>query len=155
MQRIWQWGITAFVALLGAVFAIGASQLPSDGGYAGVGPSFIPWVVSLLLLALAALLAYQVITGGFRNFVDAIAGVAVDYGGGLWVTGGVLAMAALITRTGFVIAATVLFVCVARGFGSRTPLRDAMWGAVIVLPVFWLFTLVLDVNLPRLVNDWL
>ncbi len=155
MQKIWQFGIAGFVLFLSAVFFIGATQLPTDGGYAGIGSAFVPYVISGFLALTGGLLLYQVATGGLRNFTDSVAEMVVDYRGGLWVSAGVLAMAALITRIGFVLAATALFVCVARGFGSRLWWRDALIGAAIVFPIFWLFTLVLDVNLPRLFNDWL
>jgi putative tricarboxylic transport membrane protein len=155
MQKSWQIGIAFFVIALSAVFLVGATQLPSDGGYAGIGSSFIPYVISAFLALVGAGLLWQSFTGGFRHFTDALANVSADIRSGLWVTAGIFAMAALITKLGFVIAATTLFVCVARAFGSRVWWRDALIGAVIVFPIFWLFTLVLDVNLPRLINDWL
>jgi putative tricarboxylic transport membrane protein len=155
LQKKWQFGIAGFVLTLAAVFFIGATQLPSDGGYAGIGSSFVPYVVALFLASVGGLLLFQVATGGFRNFTDSVADVLADYRGALWVSAGVLLMALLITRIGFVLAATILFTCVARGFGSRVWWRDALIGAALVLPIFWLFTLVLDVNLPRLFNDWL
>lgn len=144
----------AFLALA-AVFAIGASQLPSDGGYAGVGSSFVPWVVSAFLGVIGLLLAYQATTTGFHSLDDSEPFGNADRRGALWVSAGILLMAGLITRIGFVPGATILFVCAARGFGSVRPARDALIGAFISFPVFWLFTLVLDVNLPRLINDWL
>jgi len=155
MQKRWSIGIATFVLLLAAVFGIGASQMQSDPGYAGIGAAFVPGVVAGFLAIVGALLLWQALTGGFRNFSDEVAQVATDYRGAIWVTAGILLMAGLITRLGFVIAATVLFVCVARAFGSKTLLRDTITGALLVFPVFWLFTLVLDVNLPRLINDWL
>lgn len=155
MQKRWSIGIAAFVLLLAAVFGIGATQLQSDPGYAGIGAAFVPGVVSIFLAIVGALLLWQALSGGFRNFTDEVATVAADYRGAIWVTAGILLMAALITRLGFVIAATILFTCVARAFGSKTPVRDVITGAILVFPVFWLFTLVLDVNLPRLINDWL
>jgi len=155
MQKRWQLGIAVFVLLLATVFAVGASQLQSDLGYAGIGAAFVPAVVSIFLGVVGALLMWQALTGGYRNFTDELIGVASDNRGALWITGGILLMAALITKIGFVLAATVLFTFVARGFGSKTLLRDAITGAILVFPVFWLFTLVLDVNLPRLFNDWL
>ena len=154
MQKRWQVGIAAFILMLAAVFGVGATQLPADTGYAGIGSAFMPAAVALLLLLVGALLMWQAYTGGFRHFTDGVVDLIADHRGALWVTAGILASAALITILGFVIAATTLFVFVARGFGSRTWLRDAITGAVLVLPVFWLFTLVLDVNLPHLVSDW-
>lgn len=155
MQKRWQVGISTFVILLAVVFGVGASQLPADTGYAGIGAAFVPAVVALFLAVVGALLMWQALSGGFRNFTDSVANLAADHHGGLWVTAGVMLMALLITKAGFVLAATTLFVCVARGFGSKTLVRDAIVGAVLVFPVFWLFTLVLDVNLPHLFNDWL
>jgi putative tricarboxylic transport membrane protein len=143
------------VFALAIAFFIGATQLPSDGGYAGIGSSFVPYVISAFLALVGAGLLWQSLTGGFRHFTDALANVNADVRSGLWVTAGIFAMAAFITKLGFVIAATTLFVCVARAFGSRVWWRDALIGAALVFPIFWLFTLVLDVNLPRLINDWL
>lgn len=155
MQKRWQVGIAIFILLLAVVYGVGASQMPSETGYAGIGAAFVPTVITFFLAAVGALLMWQALSGGFRNFTDSVAGLAADNLGALWVTGGIMLMALLITKAGFVVAATALFVCVARGFGSKTVLRDAITGAVLVFPVFWLFTLVLDVNLPRLFNDWL
>ena len=155
MQKRWQIGIAVFVLMLATVFAVGASQLQSDPGYAGIGAAFVPAVVSIFLGLVGALLMWQALTGGYRNFTDELIGVATDNRGALWVTAGILLMAALITKIGFVLAATLLFTFVARGFGSKTWLRDVITGLILVFPVFWLFTLVLDVNLPRLFNDWL
>ena len=155
MQKRWQVGIATFILLLSIVFGVGASQMPSETGYAGIGAAFVPTMVTLFLAAVGALLMWQALSGGFRNLTDSVAGLVADHRGALWVTGGILLMALLITKAGFVLAATALFVCVARGFGSKNTLRDVITGAALVFPVFWLFTLVLDVNLPRLFNDWL
>jgi putative tricarboxylic transport membrane protein len=155
MQKSWQIGIALFVIALAIVLFIGATQLPSEGGYAGIGSSFVPYVISGFLALVGAGLMWHSLSGGYRNFTDSLATVNPDVRSGLWVTAGIFAMAALIAKAGFVIAATALFVCVARAFGSRLWWRDALIGAAIVFPVFWLFTLVLDVNLPRLINDWL
>lgn len=155
MQKRWSVGIATFILLLAAVFGVGASQLQSDPGYAGIGAAFVPGVVAVFLAVVGALLMWQALSGGFRNFSDDVADVVADYRGAIWVTVGILLMAGLITRIGFVLSATILFTCVARAFGSKTLVRDVFTGAILVFPVFWLFTLVLDVNLPRLFNDWL
>jgi putative tricarboxylic transport membrane protein len=47
-----------------------------------------------------------------------------------------------------VIAATALFVCVARGFGSRRVARDVAIGLVMALGIFLFFVKLLNVNLP-------
>jgi putative tricarboxylic transport membrane protein len=55
---------------------------------------------------------------------------------------------ALIGSAGFVVAAIVLFACVARGFGSRRVARDLAIGAVLALAIFLFFVKALNVNLP-------
>ena len=155
MSRAWQFGIAVFVLVLGIVYGVGALGFPAETGYAGIGARFFPTLIASALVLTGALLLWQVATGGLRNFTDELADAAVNLGGGLWVSGGVLLYALVITHIGFVLAATLLFVCVARGFGSRRWWLDLVFGVALVLPVFWLFTMVLDVSLPHLLNDWI
>jgi putative tricarboxylic transport membrane protein len=155
MTRTWQLCIAALFLALSGAYALGASGFPAETGYAGIGSRFVPTIVAIFLAAVGLLLAWQAMTGGFRNFTDSVAELAADWSGGLWVSAGIIAHALLITRIGFVLAACILFTCVARGFGSKKWWRDALIGAAIVLPVFWLFSMVLDVNLPRILNDWI
>jgi putative tricarboxylic transport membrane protein len=54
----------------------------------------------------------------------------------------------LIERAGFVVAAAVLFVCVAFGFGSRRILRDSMIAILLAIAVYVGFTRGLNVQLP-------
>jgi putative tricarboxylic transport membrane protein len=147
--------ISLFVLAVGVTFGVGAFQLKGDTGYAGIGPAFLPTIVSAFLVALGLGLFYQAATGGFRRLEVQASESRPDLMGAVWVSAGILGMAFLMKFTGFVIAAVVLFVCVARAFGSKRVALDAAIGAALVLPVFWLFTLVLDVNLPQLFNKWL
>jgi putative tricarboxylic transport membrane protein len=66
---------------------------------------------------------------------------------------GVLALALatdllLIDSAGFVIASTLLFALVARGFGSRRPARDATVGLALAALVYAAFTHGLGIALP-------
>ena len=54
---------------------------------------------------------------------------------------------ALIGSAGFTIASTILFVCVARGFGSKNPLRDALIGATFALIAYVGFATTLGINI--------
>jgi putative tricarboxylic transport membrane protein len=155
MSRPHEIAISVAVLALGAFFGYGAHRLTGDTGYAGIGPAFLPTLVSALLLLLGAGLLWQALRGGFHRAPAIDLSRSKDIRGALWVSAGVLAMAALMKYTGFAIAAVVLFVCVARAFGSKRPALDVAIGAALVLPIFWLFTLVLDVNLPQLINKWL
>ena len=66
----------------------------------------------------------------------------------LWVSAGLLAHMALIGWAGFVIAGTVLFTCVARGFGSRRLARDVAIAPVFALAIYLFFVKLLNVGLP-------
>ena len=142
----------AEVALSLGVIGIGigvagvTATLPSEGGYAGIGPNFMPGVVSAGLIALGIWLLYESLAGGWRNRQDQ-EGV-YQRAPFLWITAGLFAHMALIGWAGFVVAGTVLFTFVARGFGSRRLLRDVAIGVVLALAVYLFFTQLLNVNLP-------
>ena len=65
------------------------------------------------------------------------------------ISAGVILHMAIIAWAGFIIASIVLFVLVARGFGSRRILRDAIIAAVLAVVVFFIFTLALGLSLPK------
>ena len=146
----------AEIALSAGVLGIGAfaaavmARLPGEGGYAGIGPNFIPAVVAAGLLAVGGWLLWEALAGGWRNRAGPDQGTehvfhAPAFG---WITAGLFAHMALIGWAGFVIAGTVLFACVARGFGSTRVLRDAAIGLALSLAVFLFFVKLLNVNLP-------
>ena len=64
-----------------AVLAVGAWNIPSAAGYSGVGPDFLPWVMSAAMAVCGTLLVWQalkknnwtpaLLTGkAFEDFVD-------------------------------------------------------------------------------------
>jgi putative tricarboxylic transport membrane protein len=53
----------------------------------------------------------------------------------------------LIGPAGFTVASVILFVCVARGFGSRAILRDALTGAAFALVAYFGFAKTLGINI--------
>ncbi|HXF45731.1 MAG TPA: tripartite tricarboxylate transporter TctB family protein [Burkholderiaceae bacterium] len=150
--RLAQWLLSAGVLALGIGAALTTARLPGAGGYSGIGPNFMPAVVSGGLILCGLWLLAEVATGGWRRAAPddpAERGEHAFYAPGfLWVTAGLFAHMVLINRAGFVIAATVLFVLVARGFGSVRPLRDAAIGGAIALAIFLFFVRFLNVNLP-------
>ena len=148
----------AEIALSLGVLALGlgvagvTATLPSEGGYAGIGPNFIPAVVGAGIILLGAWLAYEAFTGGWRNAAPdepaARGEHAFNAAGFAWISAGLFAHMALIGWSGFVIAGVVLFACVARGFGSTRVARDLAIGLVLSLGVFVFFVKLLNVNLP-------
>jgi putative tricarboxylic transport membrane protein len=157
--------LAAGVLVTGALLAFGALSISAQAGYGGVGPNFLPWVVSAALIVCGALLLWQVLAGGFRDREAPSGALSGDWVALAWVSAGVLVTAALITRIGFVLACALCFTLAVRGLrgaegrpagGVKQTLVDAATGMAIALPVFWLFTKLLAINLPSLTGTtWL
>ena len=165
------WTAYAGVLALAALLAAGAAQIGGDAGYGGVGPAFLAWVVSLTLGACGLLLLREALSGGFRGMpagedeaadeAPAPAAGAPFWPGFAWVSAGILLNAALITRLGFILSCALCFAFAVRGFqgslGRARPgawpwLRDALIGAAIAGPVYWMFTKALAISLPGLTS---
>ena len=134
------------VVALGVGVAAVTATLPSEGGYAGIGPNFIPAVVAAGIILLGLWLSFEAFTGGWRQR-DAQSEV-FERSPFLWVSAGLFAHMLLIGWAGFVVAGTALFLCVARGFGSRRPIRDLCIAAALSVGIFLFFVKLLNVNLP-------
>jgi putative tricarboxylic transport membrane protein len=134
------------VVALGAGVAAVTATLPSEGGYAGIGPNFIPAVVAGGIILLGLWLSLEAFTGGWRKRSEEAE--AFQPSPFLWVSAGLFAHMALIGWAGFVIAGTVLFMCVARGFGSRRLIRDVGIAAALSVGIFLFFVKLLNVGLP-------
>ena len=149
---------------LGSLLALGAVSIPSDAGYAGVGPNFLPWLVAAALWVCGALLMRHGWTGGFRDVEPPTSAEEGDWKALAWVVGGLLANAFLIERAGFIVACTLCFVLAARGLrlAKGEPLPRSAWlfdlcvGALIATPTYRLFTKGLAISLPGLTSTgWL
>jgi putative tricarboxylic transport membrane protein len=140
------------VLALGAGAAAIALALPEGGGYAGIGPNVVPKLVAAGLVLAGSGLLYEACTGGWRAAVPDDPAERGDHAfvpsAFCWVAIGLVAQMLLLPRAGFPLAAAVLFVGVARGFGSVRPLRDALAGLAIGTGVFLFFVHFLNVNLP-------
>ena len=156
----------AAVAVIGLAIGWGASSIPSEAGYAGVGPNFLPWVVALALVCCGVGLIRAARAGGFAD-MDALTTPAAGphWRGFAWMSAGLLLNALLITQIGFILSCALCFACAARGLrgaeqqtarGWAVSLRDALSGVAISAPVFWLFTQFLAISLPALTKSgWL
>ncbi len=147
------------VIAIGALLAAGALQIPSAAGYGGVGPNFLPWLVAVALLVCGALLLWHALQGGFREREEPSGAAHGDWVAFAWVSAGVLVTAALITRVGFVLTCGLCFALAVRGLrgaegrpagGPTQTAIDLGTGLAIALPVYWLFTKLLAINLPGL-----
>jgi putative tricarboxylic transport membrane protein len=126
------WGGAAVglaVLVLAAVMAWQITVIPANAVYARVGPTVIPWMAAAMLAILGALLTVQGLLGGWAHEQP---GSFNAYGLG-WLLLGLALNVTLIGAAGFIIASTLLFVCTARAFGSRSVLRDAAIGFTLAL----------------------
>ena len=150
--RLAQKALSGGILLLGIGAAVTTARLAATGGYSGVGANFMPAVVSGGLILLGVWLLFEAFTGGWRSAAPDDAAERGEHpfyaAGFLWVTAGLVAHMVLIGTAGFVIAATVLFVLVARAFGSARWKRDLAIGIVLALGIFLFFVKFLNVNLP-------
>jgi putative tricarboxylic transport membrane protein len=143
--------------VLSVVLAVGAYRFPPEMGFVILPAYVYPYVVAAFLGVVGVLLSYQAASGGFRELDNGDDQGTIPGGkaGAAWVTGGLVGVAVLINVIGFVLSGALLFVCAARGFGSRHPLRDLAIGIALTLPIYWLFNAGLGVSLPPLVNAWI
>jgi putative tricarboxylic transport membrane protein len=150
---------------LGALMAAGAAGIPSTAGYAGVGPNFLPWLVSVVLMVCGVWLIFEARTGGWRAMEEPSGAAQGDWAALAWVGAGIAANAALLTTIGFILSCTLCFMLAVRGLrgsegkphgGAKGLVMDFVTGFLIAAPAFWLFTKVLGINLPGLTGTgWL
>jgi putative tricarboxylic transport membrane protein len=157
--------IGAGALLIGAAMAWGASEIPSQAGYGGVGPNFLPWLVAIVLMVCGGWLVFEARTGGWRATEPPSGAARGDFASLAWVAAGIVAAAALLTTIGFILACTLCFMLAVRGLrtaegrghgGAKGLVLDFVTGFLIAAPAFWLFTLVLGISLPNLTGSgWL
>jgi putative tricarboxylic transport membrane protein len=151
--------VGVLVTLTGLALAGGALKIPGEAGYGGVGPNFLPWVVAIVLSACGLMIVREALTGGFRELEPPSGSERAWWPGGVWVTAGMLANAALITSIGFVLSCTLCYFLAVQGLRraqgqnaltTRALASDVVGGLVLSAPVYWVFTKFLGINLPGL-----
>ena len=119
--------------------------------FATVGPRAFPLMVAggLVLVALA-LLREGFMSGGARE-----AKLQLDWSAIAIVSGGLIAQLLVLPWIGWIPSATLLFVVVARVFGSRRLILDLLLGLLVATIIFVAFGYGLDLSLPTgtLVED--
>ncbi len=151
-----QYGLAAFLAVVGAVVVWDATTL--DKGFADqpVQPYAMPYVVGGGLLLLAVLLAVATARG---DVPEAEEGEDVDLSGGSdWVTVAKLTAVfvlnlALVDWLGWAITGAILFAGSAWALGSRTWVRDVAIGVALSLLTWYGFYVGLGIPIPAGVLD--
>ncbi len=135
------------VVALGGIVVGDTMLAPPAPAYAQVGPTAFPYGAGAALLVLGLLLVAAGWRGGWRDPEAERELGRPNVRGLLWVAAGLLVNVALIGVLGFVLASTALFACVARGFGSRRPLRDLAIGFALASVSYLGFARLLSIKL--------
>jgi putative tricarboxylic transport membrane protein len=132
------------LALAGVIYWQTAS-IPVSPIYAKVGPTVVPTITALALALLGVLLLVEALRGGWQS--EAERALTIDRMALVWIAAGLILNVLLIGPAGFTLASIVLFVCVARGFGSRAIVRDAAIAAAFALVAYFGFAKTLGINI--------
>ncbi|WP_298746691.1 tripartite tricarboxylate transporter TctB family protein [uncultured Serinicoccus sp.] len=144
--------VPALLAAFTTYLLVGVLTMEVPEGTDFPGPRFFP----LILIALGYLLSVLLVLHYLRHPEPVDTG---DQDGGQWRTftdwravawcvGGFLVFALTIELLGWILAAAVLFWCVARGIGSTRGLFDASLALVVSSAVYLAFAQGLGLNLP-------
>ncbi|WP_198373162.1 tripartite tricarboxylate transporter TctB family protein [Roseomonas rosulenta] len=137
-------GVVALGALAGWLTWV----IPVTPVYAVVGPKLVPALIAGALGLLGLLLVAAALRGGWSADIPEVAEAGPPNLVSLaWLCGGMLLNLVLIVPLGFALSAAIQFVCTARAFGSRSPLRDAVIALLVSLGAFFLFVEALGVNI--------
>jgi putative tricarboxylic transport membrane protein len=142
--------ISLVLIAIGSFVIYETQGIAETQGFSQVGPRLFPNIIGAGLTLCGAWLGWQAISGGWRNVpLDEGEHDAPDWVAFAIISAGIILHMVLIGWAGFIIASTLLFAFIARGFGSKRPVRDVAIGAVIAILAFLLFTQGLGLNLPK------
>jgi len=131
--------------VLAAVILWQTFEIPVSPLYAKVGPTVMPFFTAFGMGLLGILLMVSALRGGWQTEEEKE--TTPDRIALLWVAAGLILNVLLISQTGFALASIVLFVCTARGFGSRAIVRDALIGLAFALVAYFGFAKTLGINI--------
>jgi putative tricarboxylic transport membrane protein len=133
------------VIALAGIVAWQTGSIPVSPIYAKVGPTVVPAITAAGLALLGLLLVVAAWRGGWQ--AEAERALAVDRAALAWIGLGLVLNVLLIGPAGFTPASIALFVCVARGFGSRALARDAAVAALFALAAYFGFARTLGIDI--------
>lgn len=161
--------IPAILAAFSTYLMVGIATMKIPEGTDPPGPEFFPMIVAIAGYVVAILLAIKYIrtrepaepnvfselddvSQAERAAAEAAASVKYrffsDWRCIAWAVGGFLAFALLLLPAGWIIAAALLFWCVARAMDSRRPLWDVGVSLAVSSLAYLAFDVLLGMNLP-------
>ena len=142
---IGEWLIALGVLGLAGVIYWQAASIPVSPIFSRIGPTVVPYLLSLAMALLGIFLVIAAARGGWQPEEEQeVASDRIALG---WVALGLLLNVSLIGTLGFTLASILMFVCIARGFGSRKLLRDATIAALFALIAYFGFAKALGINI--------
>lgn len=152
------------VAAFATYLLVGIVTMRVPEGAAFPGPQFFPGIVTIGLYAFALSLAVTAVrevrampdpltaellaAEAVDDDAPAPRSVRVDVRSLAWVLVSFFAFALLLDILGWIIAATLLFWCIARGFGSAKPIQSLAVGATLSSLAYIGFDMLLGMPLP-------
>ena len=136
------------LAAVGAFILFETHTIAETTSYSGVGPRLFPYLIGFGLAACGVVLAWQALTGGWRNLPIDDSHAMPDWIAFAIISAGIVLQMAIMGIAGFIIASAILFLLIARGYRSRRLLRDTVIALVLSTVVYLLFTKALGLNLP-------
>lgn len=138
-------GLVIAVSLFGlaALIVNDASGYVIRRSYARFGPEIVPYLIAAGVAVMGVLTVIMAWRGRFEVREP------LNWGGMLWLTGGLVAQIGLLYGgAGFIPGSAVLFACAARAFGQKTPLVNLAIGVAMSAILFVLFRYGLGLSLP-------
>jgi len=137
--------------LLGLIVIWDTSRTELPNLKIAVSPNLFPYLIGYFLVILCVILAIQIIRGGTAIPEGLEAGGKIeksDYKTFGYVLLSFISYIVLITRGGFVVASTVVFLGIAFSFGNRKFVKTLLIGLIFAVVTYFTFTRYLHVDLP-------
>ena len=134
------------VLALGLFVAIETARLEVAPSNAAIGPTMFPFIVGGGLIVIGALLLREAL---FGHVAHERKGVELDWIPVVLVSAGLLLQMFLVETLGWILSTTLLFLAVARAFGSRRILLDLAIGLGLAVLTYGVFNYGLDLSLPQ------
>ena len=141
--RVGEAALAAGVLALGLFIAFETSRAPGAAN-AVVGPALFPYLIATGLVLVGLSLMRQAFSGHIAHE----GGFELDFVAVALVSLGLIVQMLLLERLGWIPATTLLFIAVARAFGSRRLALDIGIGIALTALAFVVFNYGLDLNLP-------
>jgi putative tricarboxylic transport membrane protein len=134
-------GVIGFAVLV----YLQTQAIPKSPLYSRVGPTVAPTLAWMGLAILGLALLRSSLRGGWQAAEEKE--TTLDWHALAWAAGGLALNVVLIGPLGFTIASVLMFVCIARAFGSRQILRDAGIALTLALIAYFGFAGLLGINI--------